>query len=107
MESQKRFLIFKDPKTKETDCVILYIDEVDPKKKTREITVPIQTKIYKVAIPNVTRVFYASDTGCDALFEAHDDIQKYAEALTGKNYSNEDVYVTVAPMGEDRIGIIY
>jgi hypothetical protein len=107
MESQNRFLGFKDPKTGTVDRLILYIDEFKTKKvqakkgeskdkrfeefQSREIDVPV-----------LKQTFFGEASDMETLFTAWEQIHRHVERSVGKRYRNEDTFVTVAPIAENR-----
>jgi hypothetical protein len=107
MESHNKFLAFKDHTTGTLDRFILYIDEFKTKKvqlrkgeskekrfeefQSREIDVPV-----------LKQTFYGKASDMETLFTAWEQIHRYVERSTGKRYGNEDTFVTVAPMNENR-----
>jgi len=93
---RNRFLGFKDSKTGATDCLILYTDDACDRNSGREITVPVLDLSVSVE----------EGSGLDILFAAWVEIQKYVEHLLGKKYANDNTFITIAQIDEDRKEII-
>ncbi len=109
--SSKRFMGFRDPRTQKIDCFVLYRDEFCTKilevkeedSETRKIkTKKIQLKSREIDVPLLKQTFYAPGWHGDPLETVYSEIQTYIESLKEKNYSNENTFVTVAPLSEAR-----
>ena len=111
MESRKKFLGFKDPTTGTPSVYILYIDEFQTKKVQIEKGNSKQKRFEEfqsreIDVPVLRQTFYGKASDMQPLYTAWEQIQRYVESVTGKKYDNEDTFVTVAPMNEDREEIL-
>ena len=60
----------------------------------------------EIDVPVLRQTFYGKASDMQPLYTAWEQIQRYVESVTGKKYDNEDTFVTVAPMNEDREEIL-
>jgi len=107
MESHKKFLVFKDPATGDTSAYILYIDEFQTKKVQIEKGHSKQKRFQEfqsreIDVPVLRQTFFGEASDMETLYTAWQQIQRYVESLTGKTYGNDNTFVTIAPMNENR-----